>query len=104
MLNVFTSVWWLSVGLGSGIGLLYGITSVAVNRYALRQDHHRFMLIAVGGMLARMLLALFLIALIVFLLPVDRVAFFTSFLGVFVLGIVVEVWSLHHRSSTVRKG
>ncbi|MFQ5570782.1 MAG: hypothetical protein ACE5G0_13945 [Rhodothermales bacterium] len=96
-LSAFTPAWWLSLGLGIGLGLLYSAASLVVNRYALRQDSHRFLLIVLGGMIARMALALALVALIVLLLPVEQVAFLASFLGVFVIGIIVEVMILHRK-------
>ena len=96
------AVWWWSAGLGIGIGLLYSLASLVTNRIALRQDQRLFMVIALGGMLVRMMTALVVVVLILGLFPVDQVAFIGSFLGVFIIGMVVEVWSLHRKLSATR--
>ncbi len=94
---VLTPVWWLSIGLGVGIGALYSLSSVVASRYALRQPQRRFMLVVVGGMMARIAVTLVLVGLTLVLLPVEQVAFIGSFFGVFVIGLVVEVVSVHRR-------
>lgn len=96
------AVWWWSAGLGIGIGLLYGLASLVANRFALRQSQHLFMVIVVGGMVVRMLTAVGAVALILWLLPVEQAVFIGSFLGVFITGMVVEVWSLHRKLSAAR--
>ena len=96
------ALWWWSAGLGIGIGLLYGLASLVANRFALRQDQHLFMVIVVGGMVVRMLTAVVAVALILWLLPVVQAVFIGSFLGVFITGMVVEVWSLHRKLSAAR--
>ena len=56
-----------------------------------------------GGMLVRMLAALIAVVLILWLIPVEQVIFIGSFLGVFVIGMVVDVWRLHRAISASRK-
>ena len=97
LLSGFSSAWWLSIGLGSGIGLLYAIASLLVNRYAMRQPGHRFLLVFMGGMMVRLALALVGVTLILLLLPVQQRAFVASFLGVFVIGLIVEIVRVHRR-------
>ena len=91
------AVWWWSAGLGIGIGLLYSLASLVTNRIALRQEQHLFMVIVLGGMVVRMMAALLAVVLILWLLPVEQAVFIGSFLGVFIIGMVMEVWSLHRR-------
>jgi len=102
VLNELASAWWWSAGLGIGIGLLYGAASFVANRYALRQNQQVFMLVVIGGMTVRMVVALVAVTLIMWLLPVEQAAFLVSFLGVFIIGIIVEVRHLHHRLLAVR--
>ncbi len=98
LLSGFLSAWWGSVGLGIGIGLLYNAASLVANWYAMRQNQRVFLLIVVGGMVVLMTIALALVALVVVLVPVQQTAFFASFLGVFVMGMIVEVLRLHRKA------
>ena len=102
LLPASAAVWW-SAGLGIGIGLLYSLASLVTNRVALRQEQGLFMMIVLGGMLVRMLAALIAVVLILWLIPVEQVIFIGSFLGVFVIGMVVDVWRLHRAISASRK-
>ena len=99
LLSAFTAAWWWSAGLGAGIGLLYSAASLVATWFALRQDQRLFMVIVLGGVIVRMATALVIVVLILWLLPVEQVAFIGSFLGVFILGMIVEVWRLHRRLS-----
>ena len=103
LLPALTAVWWWSAGLGIGIGLLYSLASLVTNRIALRQEQHLFMVMVLGGMVVRMMAALLAVVLIVLLLPVEQMVFIGAFLGVFVIGMGVEVWNLHRTSRTARK-
>ena len=87
------SAFWLSVALGLGLGALYVGTSFLANRYAVRQEQRRFMVIVLGGMLVRILVALVLVALALLLLPVKPGPFIGCFFIVFVIGLVGEVRS-----------
>ncbi len=99
---VLTPAWWWSLGLGVGIGVLYSVASLLANRYAMRQDQQRFMLLVIGGMMARIAATLVLVALVLVLLPVQQVAFIGAFFGVFVIGLAVEVLSLHRGLQAAR--
>ena len=99
LLPALTALWWWSAGLGIGIGLLYSLASLVANRIALRQDQRLFMVIVLGSMVVRMMAALLAVVLILWLLPVEQVAFISSFLGVFIIGMFVEVWSVHRKLS-----
>ncbi len=97
------AAWWWSAGLGVGIGLLYSAASFVATWFAMRQDQRLFMVIVLGGMMARMATALVVVVLILLLLPVEPPVFIGSFLGVFIVGMIVEVWRLHRRMSAPRK-
>ncbi len=77
------------------MGLLYTVVSLIAHRFALRQGPRTFMMIVLGGMAARMGLALIAIVLILYLLPVEQAAFVGSFFGVFIVGMIVEVLYVH---------
>ena len=91
LLSAFTAAWWSSVGLGAGMGLLYIVVSLLATRFALRQAPRTFMMIVLGGMVARMGAALLAVVLILYLLPVEQTAFVGSFFGVFIVGMIAEV-------------
>ena len=89
--------WWLSVGLGAGLGLLYIGASVVVNRFAATRPGNSFLLIFVSGMMIRLAVALSFITVVLLLLPVTPLAFIGSFFAVFCIGLVLEVSSLHRK-------
>lgn len=89
--------WWLSLGLGCGIGLLYSITSYLTYRYAQRSEGVRFLRFLLGGMTVRMLAYLSLIVLIVGVVPVHLPVFLCSFLLVFLTGLGIELWQVYRR-------
>ena len=101
LLAAFTSAFWLGLGLGSGIGLVYGLASFAANRFAMRQNQRLFMLIVIGGMLVRMLVALALVAFVLLVLPVDKISFIGSFFVVFVIGLIGEIWSVARHLTSI---
>lgn len=85
---------WLSVGLGIGLGLVYLAASYLSNRRAMRSRRNA-LLIVVGAMAIRILLALLALVAILLLLPVAPVAFMGSFFVMFIFGLALEVWVLH---------
>lgn len=92
--SALLSAWWWSAGLGAGLGVLYILISLLANRLALRKGQRTFMMIVLGGMIARMFAALVGVVLILLLLPVEQIVFIGSFFGVFVIGMIVEVLHL----------
>lgn len=96
--SVLIAAWGWSVGLGAAIGVLYILISLLANRAALRKGQRTFMMIVVGGMLARMTVTLGAVVLILLLMPVQQTAFIGAFAGVFVIGTILEV--LHLRRIT----
>ena len=88
---------WFSVGLGAGIGLLYGLVSYLGYKRALLASHHRFLLLALGGMTVRLLVVVSLIAVILSLSLVQATPFVGAFFAVFIVALVLEVLALHRR-------
>ena len=102
LLSAFTAAWWSSVGLGAAMGLLYTVVSLLAHRFALRQGPRTFMMIVLGGMVARMGVALIAMVLILYLLPVEQTAFVGSFFGVFIVGMIVDVLYVHRATPAGR--
>lgn len=97
-LGIDNPVWWLSVGLGCGIGVCYTVASFLINRWAARFESRRFMLFMISGMMARLALALVLVILILMRLSVDPRAFLVAFMGTFAIGLLWEVRFIHRFS------
>lgn len=96
-------MYWLSIGLGVGIGLLYHLASRITYRLAAGSGDRRFFLIVLGGVGVRLFAAVTLVVLVLALLAVDATAFTASFLVVFAAGLAREVWWLHrHPNSSLR--
>ena len=90
---------WLSAGAGGGLGLLYVLASWLTARFAAGQPSQQFMLLFFGGMIARMALALALMALALLLAPVHPGALVVAFLIVFLMGLAAEVFFIHRRTA-----
>ncbi len=85
--------------MGAGLGVLYVLISLLANRLAFRKGQRTFMMIVLGGMMARMFIALITVVLILLLLPVEQTALIGSFFGVFIIGMIVEVLHLRRLSA-----
>lgn len=88
---------WLSLVLGTGIGLLYGLAVYATHRIMHNVSTTAFMGLMVGGMLARMVVLLVLVALVLWLVPVHVLAFAGSLVTMLIVGLGVDVWLLYKR-------
>ncbi len=82
---------WLSVGLGAGIGLLYGALALIGYWLALRSTGTRFMAFAVGGMLVRMVVLFVVVLAVATWIPLHAAGFIVALVGVIVTSLVVEV-------------
>lgn len=89
----------LSLSLGIGFGLVYGILSYVTYRIALSRPPQMFMLVAFGGMTARLFVATAAVALVLAFAPVLPMVFVVSFFAVFAIALILEV-TLLHRSQT----
>ncbi len=88
---------WGSLILGSMIAVLYAAGSYATLRYALSRPAQQFMLLVFGGMTARLFVTAAVMTLVLVFVPLDKAAFLGSFSVGFILGLTVEVLTLHHR-------
>ena len=94
---------WFSAILGLGIGGIYVLLVFLGLRVALRRKKHSFMNIIFGGMAIRLFLSVAAIAIVIALAPVDKAVFLTVFLGVFLIGLIVEVVLLHRQQGSPQK-
>ena len=92
---------WLGIALGGGIGLAYIAASRITRRFAVRHEDERFMAVFLIGMAARIGVALVLVTLVLALIPVHSLAFVSSFLITFVIGLIFEVAALHRAGSAL---
>ena len=90
---------WTSVVLGVALGLTNAAASFLLYRVARNKPHGAFMAIVFGGMVARMMVVLALLALVIVFLPVNRLAFIGAFFGAFTVAMTAEVILLQRRAS-----
>ncbi len=84
-----------SVLLGASIGGVYVVSAYLSFRFARGRSHKIFLMVALGGVGARLFLATALIALVLALTAVNQPVFLGGFFAVFVTGLVLEVVFLH---------
>lgn len=89
---------WLSVLLGVGLGSLHGLTGRLVNRIARRYDDARFLRVALGGLVVRLMLVLMLFAIVLAAFPVRRLPLAGAFLLTVFAGLAAEVRSVHRHA------
>lgn len=92
--------WWVGAALGTGLGVAYGVSSLLINRWALRlEGPKKFVIASIGGVAVRMLAALGLVAFVLLLTAVHAAAFVGAFFIVFVLGLALEIAILHRTAN-----
>lgn len=94
---------WFSAVLGSGIGGIYVFLVFLSLRIAVRRPKHSFIIVILGGMTIRLFLAVTAIAIVIALVPVDKVVFLTAFLGVFLIGLTIEVVILYRQQKSTER-
>ncbi len=83
-----TSPFWLSVAVGVGVGMAYGLVAFLSLKIAFKQTGQRFAATFVGGMLGRLVLVLVLTTLVLLFAPIEPFPFAIA-LGVSVLIVLV---------------
>ena len=81
---------------GTVLGLAYAFAGFFMSRRA-QTSPDKFLLWVAGGMAVRMFVALAIIALVLAVAPVDSSIFLGSFLTLFVLGVILEIATVHRR-------
>lgn len=86
----------MGVFAGGALGVAYGASSLLMNRWALRLDTHRtFMMVSIGGLIARLLGALLVVAVTLLFTSIPTTSFVGAFFIIFVLGLALEIAILH---------
>ncbi|GEM_PF-4105659 len=85
---------WMGLGMGTLLGVGYGMASYLSVRWASRFEGTKFIKVLVGSMVARMAAALALVAAVITAKRVDGLFFVGSFLLLFVAGVIVEIMQL----------
>jgi hypothetical protein len=80
---------------GAGIGALYVLSAYLTFRFALSRGQRMFLIVALGGIGVRLMVAVSVITLVLVLSSVNQPAFLAGFFAVFVLGLILEVLMLH---------
>lgn len=88
-------VFWMSVTAGAGLAAAYTGVGIWGFRRAWRWAMLRFVRWVIGGMLVRMVGALLLLAVGIKVLAMHPIGLLAGFGSVFVLGLILEVWSWH---------
>ena len=91
-----SEIWW-SIGVGAGIGAVYGGAAFLTHRLALRFQDNRFTAVVLGGMLLRMFLLLAVVALVVALVPIHAAAFLIALVAVLLLSLAIELTAMLRR-------
>lgn len=89
----------LSLSLGIGFGLVYGVVSYLTYRVALSRSPQTFMVIAFGGMTIRLFVAAAAVALVLAFAPVLPMVFIVSFFAVFAMALTLEITLLHRQQT-----
>ena len=83
------------VAAGAGIGAVYVLSAYLMFRFSLSRGQRMFLIVALGGIGIRLLVAVSVITLILVLTSVNQPAFLGGFFAVFVLGLILEIVLLH---------
>ena len=89
----------------SGVGLAFAYSAAAtfLGRIAMRSSRRTFMMIVMGGMVARMFVALLILTLVLVFAPIHKTAFLLGFFVVFLIGMTYEILSLHKQQQAASR-
>ncbi|NND70595.1 MAG: hypothetical protein HKN43_03355 [Rhodothermales bacterium] len=81
---------------GVALGLVYGASSYLTFLLAMKRPGVQFIVISLGGMLLRMMLAFIAIAVLTRVLDVLEQQFFMGFLATFIIVLPIEIGAMHY--------
>lgn len=82
---------------GVGLAVVYSAAATFLGRVAMRSSKRTFMMIVMGGMVARMFVALIILTLVLIFAPIHKTAFLLGFFVVFLIGMTIEILTLHRQ-------
>lgn len=85
----------MSAVLGAGLGGAYGLAAYLLNRLALRYERQRFLALAAGGMLLRMVGMLAAVGLTVALVDLRLAPFAAALVAMLLTSLAVEIFALY---------
>jgi len=95
---------WLSALVGAGIAGLYSLGALWLGKIAIRSSQRAFMMLVLGGMVARIFVTLILLTIILLLTSLESTALLAGFFIVFAIGLTAETIILHRRQNTLPTG
>lgn len=81
----------MGLALGGGLGLVNAVASFLLYRHARARPDPEFFKFVLGGMGIRMAVVLVVAALAIWRAPIDAFAFLAALLGIFVVGLAVDI-------------
>jgi hypothetical protein len=100
---LMTEGFWFSALIGVGIAGLYSLAALFLGRIAVGSSQRAFMMLVLGGMVARIFVTLILLTLILLLTSLDSTALLAGFFIVFTIGLTAETIILHRQQSNIQK-
>lgn len=92
---------WLSALVGAGIAGVHSLGALWLGQIALKASQRTFLMIVMGGMVARIFVTLILLTGILLLTSLDSRALLAGFFIVFAIGLTAETIILHRRQSSI---
>ncbi|MDA1029538.1 MAG: hypothetical protein O3B41_10880 [Bacteroidetes bacterium] len=92
---------WLSALVGAGIAGVYSLGALWLGKIAVKASQRTFMMLVMGGMVARIFVTLILLTGILLLTSLDSTALLVGFFIVFAIGLTFETIILHRRQSSI---
>ncbi len=98
-----TEEMWLSSLVGAGIAGLYSLAALWLGKIALRSGQRTFMMIMMGGMVARLFVTIIVLTLLLLFSSLESTGLLVGFAIVFVIGLTAETIMLHRRQISMTK-
>ena len=92
---------WVSALTGAGLAAVYSAVALLVGKIAMRSSSRTFMMIVMGGMVARIFITVIILTLVLLFAPVDQTVFLIAFFAVFSVGLAAETIILHLRQKAI---
>ena len=94
---------WFSALVGAGIAGLYSFAALWLGKLAVNSSQRTFMMIVMGGMVARLFVTVIALTLILLFTSLDSTALLVGFFIVFAIGLTAETIILHRKQSNMLK-
>jgi hypothetical protein len=94
---------WVSALIGAGIAGLYSLAALWLGKLAVKSSQRTFMMIVMGGMVARLFVTIIILTLILLFSSLNSAALLVGFFIVFAIGLTAETIILHRHQSNVLK-